>query len=157
MKALTVLVIAGFALAGCATAPVKAPDFENSRAFQVPFDKTWGAIVAVIAENAFPIEAIEKESGIITTKPTLFANTWKAEKLIDSLAVRPGVFLGVWTKGRFTLSVFATKVNDTVTGVKVTSNIEAYEGNITYSWHPCQSKGIIEKAFLNNIAQKLKQ
>jgi hypothetical protein len=41
------------------------------------------------------------------------------------------------------------------TQVKIRANIEAYDTNATRKWHPCKSKGVIERDLLERIRGSL--
>ena len=141
-------------LSSCVTVPIK-PTIEDSITLQSSFNKVWTATVATLPEKALPIEVIEKESGLITTKFVIFTDGLIAQKAIDRVSQRPSVFMGTWEKGRYTLSIFITSEGENTTKVKITIYIEAYEGNVTKSWNVCYSKGVIEKDIFEVIKSKV--
>lgn len=151
LKILLFLISVG--LLGCVTMPIAPTGVENSKIFQANFDKVWSSLTATIMEQALSIEAIEKESGIITTKFVLFADGIDADKQIKEIAERPKVFMGVWLKGRYTLNVHTKSIGD-ATQVMITPYIEGYEEQ-TERWHLCYSKGVFEKRIFDSIERKL--
>jgi len=142
-------------LAGCATTQMVKPTIQDTDVIQAPFDKVWGAVVATLAEMALPIESIEKESGLVTTKFVTFASGILAEKEIDRIAQRPPVLLAIWSQGRYTVSIFVTSIDENTTKIKITTHIEAFENNLTKSWHVCYSKGVIERQILVSVRLKI--
>ncbi|MCP4545939.1 MAG: outer membrane protein assembly factor BamC [bacterium] len=58
----------------CATAP-KIRTIVNSFEFTEDFDSVWSAVVETFAEMNFPIDNLEKDSGIITTDWISFNGT----------------------------------------------------------------------------------
>lgn len=152
----TVLVLLLFLLVGgCAPPPM--PEVTPDRTFSTNFDTTWRAVVDALSDESYPIQAIEKESGVITTEFVIFTRGWlSAENQIERVAVLPGVLLGTWTTGRYTLSVFVMSV-EKGTRVRIRAHIEGYEENMTHRWHACQSKGTLEEELLNAIGDKLSE
>lgn len=140
---------------GCATTQMVRPTIQDTDAIQAPFDKVWGAVVATLAEMALPIEAIEKESGLVTTKFVTFASGILAQNEIDRIAQRPSVFLGTWSQGRYTVSIFVTSSGENTTRVKITIHIEAFEDNVTKGWYVCYSKGVIEQRIFDSVRSKI--
>jgi hypothetical protein len=138
-------------LMGCATTPANKPTIKDTETIQAPFDEVWRATVSTLAEMALPIESIEKEKGLITTRYVRFTSGWAAPKEIDLVAQKPSVFLGTWSAGRYTLTVLARANGKDSTKVKITTYIEAFEEYMTRDWHTCYSKGVIEKQIFDSI------
>lgn len=150
------LVIGVVFISGCATTTqMVKPDIQNSSTIQASYDKVWGALMATLAEKAYPIESVEKESGLITTKFVNFASGYGANKEIKRVSQRPSVFMGTWNQGRYTLSIFVNSKDNIATDIKITAHIEAYENNMTNSWHICQTKGVVESDILQAVSSKL--
>lgn len=61
-------------LVGCATAP-KQHVITNSFDYERDFDTVWTAVVEVFAEMNYPIDNMEKDSGLITTDWLSLAGT----------------------------------------------------------------------------------
>jgi len=104
-----------------------------------------------------PIQVVEKESGLITTQFVQFGSGLLTDKQIDAIAYRPpgAGFLSIWNGGRYTLSVHVTRESDSTSVVKVTPHIEAFESNVTHSWHVCETNGNLERQLFAAISQKL--
>ena len=152
--------VALVSLVGCATTPPEQQPIplRDSEVFVSPFPKVWSALIATLAEQAYPIEAIEKESGVVTTRFVTFTGG-KVDAQIDALAVKPTEPLATWMSGRYTLSIFVGKTDSLTTTVKVTSHIEAFVKPFMVDvpdWVVCQSKGVIEKRLFDAIKDKLK-
>jgi len=120
-----------------------------------PFDRVWRATVSTLAEMALPIESMDKGSGLITARSVIFTGGWAAPKEIDRVAQKPSVFLGTWSAGKYTLSVYVRPNGKDSARVKITTHIEAYEDYMTGKWHTCYSKGVIEKEIFDSIASKI--
>ncbi len=155
MKKITVFLLV--ILASCATKQPVKPTIEDTQIMQAPFDRVWTATVSTFAEMALPIESMDKGSGLITTRSVRFTGGWAARKEINRVAQKPLVFLGTWSAGRYTLSLFVTPNGKDATNVKITAHIEAYEEYMTGKWHMCHSKGVIEKQILDSIELKVGQ
>lgn len=151
-RLIAVLVV--FFLVGCATVAVR-PTIQDTEIIDAPFDKVWGALIATLSEQSLPIETIEKESGLVTTKFVTFASGFMAERAINEVAVKPSGLLYTWSNARYTVSVFVTKSGENTTRVKITSHIEAFENNVTKSWMVCYSNGVIEKRIFDSIEAKI--
>ena len=140
---------------GCATTPADEPPIKDALTIQASFDEVWRATVSTLAEMVLPIESMDKGSGLITTRSVRFTGGWAAPKEIRRVAKKPSVFLGTWSAGRYTLSLFVRPNGKDSTEVKITTHIEAYEDYMTGEWHTCHSKGVIEKQIFDSIELKL--
>lgn len=127
------------------------PSVQQVQTFNAPYDQAWAAVIETVAEMSLPIESIEKESGLLTTRfvrvPTF--------KQIQAVAYLPSVFLGTWSNGRYTLSLYVSRVGEQQTAVRITPHIEAYEDNATHTWHVCESNGSLERQVLQKVHSKL--
>jgi hypothetical protein len=138
-------------LAGCVSTYSKAPvSVEDSRSYAAPFDAVWAGAVGAVSALALPIQAIEKESGILATG---LANC--GEGRMQEIGDPPSIFLAVWWQGRYSLSVFVRTAETGEVLVRVTTHIEAFESNLSGKWHKIQSRGVLEKEFLDAIAASL--
>ena len=153
MKKITVFLLV--VLASCATKQPGKPTVEDTQVIQASFDQVWRATVSTFAEMALPIESMDRGNGLITTRSVRFTGGWAAPKEIDRVARKPSVFLGTWSGGRYTLSLFVRPNGKDSTEVKITTHIEAYEDYMTGKWHKCHSKGVIEKEIFDSIASKV--
>lgn len=61
-----VIVFLLLAVVGCAKPPVQM-DIVNSRLYESDFDAVWTAVIEAFADNSWPIDNMEKDSGLITT------------------------------------------------------------------------------------------
>jgi len=139
---------------GCATAALQ-PTIQNTITVDATFDQVWAAVVSTIADISMPIESIEKDSGLITTKPVIFASGYEIRGDIEQVA-EMRFFLGaMWKQGRYSFNVFVSSIGENTTKIKVNSQIEAYEASMTKRWHVCYSKGVIEKQIFDSIRAKL--
>ncbi|MCL4510012.1 MAG: hypothetical protein M1470_02945 [Bacteroidetes bacterium] len=153
-RRLMLALLLGPVLAGCASVPVP-PAIQDTEIINAPFDKVWSAIVGTLAEQSLPIQSIDKASGLVTTQFVVFANGILAQRAIDKVAVKPSSLLYTWSGGRYMLSIFVTKSGENQTRVKITTHIEAFENNVTYSWMICYSNGTIENQLFNAIKAKI--
>jgi hypothetical protein len=112
-----------------------------------PFDQVWGYTVAYVAQRGWPIAAVEKESGLITTQQAIFAQN---EHDVKECARTHGA-LSYWGEGRFSLNIYLRKVSDTQTSASVTAHIEGFDQVWSKSWQPLESKGVIEQQVLDQI------
>ena len=140
---------------GCATAPADKPAIKDTRVIRASFDEVWRAAVTTFAEMALPIQSMDRGNGSITIGTVRFTGGWAAPKEIDRVAKKPSVLLGTWSAGRYTLSVLMRPSGKDATQVNITTFIEAYEEYVTRDWHPCHSKGVIEKQIFDSIELKV--
>lgn len=155
----TVLCAVILAAAGCATAPPPTNvKIEDTRIYVAPFDKTWGAAVATLAEKGLEIESIDKASGLLTTKFYVLAGasrrgTKNVPTEVGRVAYKPFSMFGMWNSVQYKANLFMTSEGSS-TKVKVTAKIEGTDGsNIG---RDLQSKGVLEGEILEAIDQKLK-
>ena len=128
---------------------------EDTAVINAPFDEVWVAAVSTIADTSLPIEVMEKDSGLITTKFAILCSGVGVREKINVLAIMPSYFLDVWSQARYTLSIFLVSEGEDATKVKVTTHIEAFERNVATGWHVCYSRGIIESRIINSVRSRL--
>ena len=154
MKILSLILIF-LMIIGCSTTKITQPRIIDTKIFPSSYDEVWQSLVSSLALMSLPIASIEKDSGLITTNFVIFASGILADNEIKRISVRPSIMLGTWSQGRYILSVFVEKLDTNSTKVRITSHIEAYENNVSYSWYVCHSKGVIERQIFNSIESKL--
>lgn len=155
-------------IAGCMQ-PTVRPHIQNSQLFDAPYDETWNAVVEVFANSSYPIKAIEKESGFISTdwKALPDANFNRKEfsrpdanftrQEFNRLALVPDKSLMmIWGNGRFTVNTLVKSKGDNMTEVRINTYIEAFEINMSMRYHECYSTGFIENMILRRIGTKIK-
>jgi len=151
--ALTAAVVAGCCTATQGVAPSQTAG-RDTVLYAAPFDKVWGAVVATLAEEEYPIGAIEKSSGLITTQQVildLYANR-------DVVPPRDPCAFGlpkVFTTLRVMLNVFVTSQDSGSTRVKITAHFEGFEEGMNAGWNACRSNGLLEKRLLDAVRAKL--
>jgi hypothetical protein len=150
----TVLLLAASAfLCGCESPQI--PQVQRTRVIDGSFDATWKAVVATVAERSYPIQAIEKDSGILATGPIGLPSCGTRE--FSDLVVLPSVFLGVWRDPQCTLNFVVNAQGDTKTLLTVNSSIRIYEYNVTQAWHNAYSTGRIESTMLSAVEGRVKR
>jgi len=133
------------------------PIIQNTITIDAPFDQVWTAVVSTIADISMPIESIEKDSGLITTKVVVFVSGYAVAGAIDQVAEKPNVVAGTWKHGRYSFNIFVSSIDENTTKIKINSQIDAYVelGTMIMSWYRCYSKGVIEKQIFDSIRAKL--
>lgn len=134
--------------------PLIRPIIQDTFIIDAPYEKTWRAVASVIAERGLPIESVEKESGLLTTKFVTFARGMESDKEIKKVAVIKTSFLLIWERGRYALSIYCEPVSGSTTRVKITAHIEGFESNVSKSWHVCYSNGNLEKRIAELVQAK---
>jgi len=142
-------------LSGCVatdSAPPAAP-LPTSTTYDAPKDKVWPLIVNEIGLE-YPVRAIEKESGLITTDfVTLDAgfDNMNAQRWIYP----PSVMLGTWAGLRMSLKILAVEPEPGKTMVTIKCHYEAFENNVSHSWMVADSNGSLENGILTRIRAQL--
>jgi len=143
-------------LSGCATTSQPAKTAEDTAFYLARFDKVWDAAIASLAEEQIPIDSINKNRGVISTKFVNYSVGPKAHQEIDAIAQKPSAArLAIWTQVGYTLNILITPINDMSTKVKVTAHIEAYDKNVSQEWHECISNKVIENKIIEKIRAQL--
>ena len=156
MKILLIFLIVSILASGCATGKIIIPEIQNDYEVEAGFEIVWQAVVESITDNSMSIEVIEKESGIITTGFIKFFNNYNERAELDRLAEKPDYnFLAKWTEGKLKYNIFVKSISDTTTRMKITSQMEAFEGGISHEWVVVYSRGIIEDDLFDLIKAKI--
>lgn len=141
-------------LTGCAAATPRTAEQETSF-FLARYNKTWETTQLVLGKQSIPIASMDESKGLITTKPVIYSVGEKAHHAVEDIAYRPEVFLGLYTKVRYDYTIQVIPSGEMSTQIKVTANIEAYDKNVTHTWHSCRSKNVVERNLLEKIRAEL--
>ena len=153
--ALTAAIVAGCCTATQGAAPSKTA-IQDTVLYAAPFDKVWGAVVATLAEEEYPIGAIDKSSGLITTQQVVLLELVRAVAYADSYVVVPIGLFGMSDppfRLRVMLNVFASSQDSGSTRVRVTAHFEGWKDR--EGWNAYRSKGLLEKRLLDAVRAKL--
>lgn len=138
-----------FLIIGCATAPIQQISEEQQKmSFNRPYDDVWKAAVQTLSgDMGLPISVIEKDSGIINTEMVTPSGS-------QGWANCPSGFLTVWQGARYRVNLIAQNEGD-VTVIRLNPHFEAFESNVSNSWHVCHSTGKLEEQFFNLMKSRL--
>ena len=151
-KTITIYLILFISIcSGCAIEPFVEPRINKNITYSADYDTVWKAIIQVFSEENYPIKAIEKDSGIISTD---FINMGRMHSLKDKI-LHPDYLLAVWENVHYTINVFANEIEENKISVTINTHVEAFESNTSQQWHVCYSKGVIEKSILDSISSKI--
>jgi hypothetical protein len=144
-------------ITGCETAPTgsSAPEIQRTReTFAARKERVWPILVSQVGLD-YPVRAIEKDSGLITTDwvtlPAGF-NNMDARRWIAP----PGGFLATWDGLRMNMKVMAVETEPGQTSVTINCHYEAFENNVQKAWLAANSNGSLENAILSRIEQQLR-
>lgn len=158
------VVVLSLALSGCATQGTLGAQrsIPNVRAYDVPFDAVWTAIIGSISETNLNITTLEKASGLIAVSGVAYKPMLDADEGVrGSVMFAPDVVTARTAK----FNIFATRLDDGRTSVKVNSSFsyQVRKGNgsnmfpYQYSWEEAASTGYLEGRVLDRIAARMKQ
>jgi hypothetical protein len=140
------IVLVGMVAVGCYTAPPLV-EFEDKFTTSADFQKTWTAVIEILSADNWPIEAIEKESGLITTGMVRLGFDGKKG------CSCPGGPFSIFEDYRSKISIFV-KMEGGRTSFRTRYHIEGLKKNVyteTIEWIPCNSLGVFEKALSQRI------
>jgi len=143
-----------FLFGGCATIP-KTPQIASptSMVFEATKDKIWPLLISEVGLN-YPIAAIEKESGLLTTNfvtmPAGFNNMNMAKWVFS-----PGGFFATWNGLRMKMNIMIVEIGEGKTKVTIRTHYEAFENNVQKSWIVCRTNGAVEYEILTHIEYQL--
>jgi len=150
MKTMICAAFGVIVLAGCAQPEI--PIIEKQRRFAADYDTTWRAVIATVAEQSYPINAIEKDSGIVATEEMLVTNRTQEMR---EYAVLPSLPFSVWQRLTCRLNFFVHAGANDATTVQVNTAMRAYESNMTGAWHSASSTGAIETTVFESLRNHL--
>lgn len=140
-------------LPGCRP-PVEAPVVPRPTlaVLSAPREKVWPAIVAVLGIE-FPIQVIERDSGLITTRMSnmaLPANQW-ALNCEDA-----GDFVNPWNNLRMDLRLLAEEREAGKTQITLICHYEAFkQSTYPHAWTVVETSGKLEEDLLKKIQARL--
>lgn len=118
----------------------KAPEIENQRTFPEDFDKVWSALVETLSDQQWPLETIDKASGLVTTKTMTDS---RGETMVCATKFDEA--------HRTSLNLFVKKT-ESGTRVKVNATFRAMREDQAIT---CYSSGAIEKSLFDGIKKNL--
>lgn len=121
-------------------ADFKPPEIENQRTFPQDFDKVWTALIETLSDQQWPLETIDKASGIVTTKTMTDS---KGETMVCATKFDEA--------HRTSLNLFVKKTENG-TRVKVNATFRAVREEAAIQ---CFSSGVIEKLIFDGITKNL--
>jgi len=151
------IIVVSVFMMGCATAPSPRQSQRTSAVIDAPKDKVWPLLVEEVGSK-YAIQAIDKESGSITTQvvrmPVVHRNT---------KSFRNYVFIGgpgasyQYERLRMNMRITATEFEQEKTTITINAHYEAY---VTHrdqgrAWMIFPSNGSVENQILTNIEDKL--
>lgn len=125
----------------------------TDRTYNAGYDRVWGVLVGGLSAK-YTIKNIDKASGLITLEPVTLGSGILTPSQLRPYAYEPANLLGTWSDSRAIVSFYVSKQGKG-TNVRVTAQISAFENNVTHTWQPWVSKGVIEQTFLNSTSEHL--
>ena len=151
MKKYFVSIILLITFIGCASSKLAKPSIQDTVVIHSSFDNVWSGIMSTVMEKEWPIDFIDKENGILTTKPIILFSGISVSKHIEKTFVKPSFIMGNWTQLEFYINIYVKSNNKKNSTIKIISHAKAFENTQTRTWHVCYSKGIIEKEFIDSV------
>lgn len=128
----------------------------TTKIYDYKYDAVWNTLVSAVSSGHYEIAAIEKDSGILTTKSRLFVSGFNANKTMDQVSYLPSIPMSIWTRGEGELSFKVTSLGDSKTQVTISAKYRTYEEGLTKSWHDCPSNGQNEAMLLDELERRIK-
>ena len=152
MKTVVFLVMIVIFMSGCATTNylVQLP-VQSEFVIAAPYESVRLAVMESIADLGLPIEPVDKEGEALTTQ--VVTVPWEELVRIAEVPVIPDA---IWYEGRYALEIFLSAIDEESTRIKITIDIDGYEGNVTKKWYICFSRGVLEREIVGLIESKLK-
>jgi hypothetical protein len=141
-------------LSGCLTTQkITSQPQSTSMTFEASKNKVWDLLLEEIGLS-YPIVAIERESGLLTTSFVDIDAGW-GNRNMSLYVYPPKMFLATWDGLRMKMNILVTEAVKGKTHVRIRTHYEAFETNLTKSWKVCQTNGSIENNALTSIRSKL--
>jgi len=160
MKSFISFIIVAFVfMMGCATAPITLEPQRTSAVINASKDRVWPLLVEEVSSR-YSIQAIEKESGLITTNvynvPVFQGNTLSYRRYI--FIENPGARFS-YEKLRMNMNISVVELEPGKTTININAYYEVYVINQAgqgTTWLAFPSNGSVENEILTNIENKLK-
>ena len=155
-KLLLLIIVSSLLLAaGCATTqPTPGPE-DDTALYLSRFDRIWEVTLSVLEEDAIKVKSMDKGKGVIITSFVNYSVGHGAHHAIDEIAERPLVRLAIFTQVSYRLTISITPVSEMSTMVRVIATIEAYDSNMTKTWHQCPTKNVLEYRLQEKIRSRI--
>ena len=141
-------------LSGCLTTQkITSPPQSTSMTFEASKAKVWELLVEGVGLS-YPILAIERESGLLTTSFVDIDAGW-GNRNMSLYVYPPKMFLATWDGLRMKMNILVTEAVKGKTHVQIRTHYDAFETNLTKSWQVCQTNGSVENNILASIKSRL--
>ena len=135
-------------VAGCATIK-SASSTPRSTIINAPVDVVWQSIIKEVGID-YPIESIEKESGLLTTTFVSIGAGF-LNKSMAQWVLNPECFLCTWNGLRLKMNIMVDGNSPSSTNVTIRAHYEGYENNVSKQWIPLASNGSLEEDIFTRI------
>lgn len=156
MKLFFSVFILGVALIPSACQTTNSTSIAPQRTFAVfesSFDTAWKLLIEEVGLN-YPIAAVEKDSGLITTDfVSIYAGYNNGQ--MAQWVYPPGGFLSTWDGFRMKMNILVLDAGNGETQVTIRAHYEAFENNVRKQWVVCASNGAKENQILTSIENKI--
>ena len=148
-------------IAGCATMPPITHDIKSEETYNAPFDKVWEPAINYFNNKNIPVRATDQASGIIESGEVKIPyDSFVYYSEYADCGTLGGLYVYHDILGKIT--VYLKKLDTNKTSVQIVTDYRAslWTGNNFKGWTVCQSKGYIEKSFLeylNSTVQVIKE
>jgi hypothetical protein len=140
---------------GCATIPHTPLQTRGTSAVMLaPKDKVWPLIVSEVSIN-YPIQAIEKESGLLTTQSIKILQGFQWTAAYERYVFLPERFFVRWDGLRMDMRIMVIETEPGKTIVTIKARYEVFDRDLSM-WIEARSKGFVENQILNNIEVRLR-
>lgn len=137
-------------ISGCTTIQQEPQRAQRTSAtISAPKNTVWPLLVSEVALK-YPVQAIEKDSGLITTQfvniPVGFNNMG-----MERYIFKPGGFMATWKGLRMNMQIMVIETVPGKTIINITAHYEVFENNMKNTWIVARSNGSTENSILTNI------
>ena len=118
--------------------------------YRKSFHESWQAVTNTLKEMGLVIKENHLDQERITTE---FAEVTPDN--LDDISTKPFIPNAIWSKGRYSLTVEISSINEKTTKVTILTHVEGYEDNTTEAWHLCQAKQGVANLFYSLLYPRL--
>ena len=151
MKKLFIVLFLIAFITGCVSTQIRETpqNYKKSIIIQSSKEKIWPIVVAEVTNN-YPIQVIEKDSGLIQTQ-IITIDAGYNNRLMNHWCYAPKGFLYTWNGLKSYLQINVNEIEPNKTQITINAHYEAFEDILLKQWLKCESNGFIENQILTNI------
>jgi len=145
-------------LMGCATLPPVIREIKSEQTIKANFNRVWMPINIFFRDREIPVKNVSTAGGKLETESVKIPYEGYAYKSdYCDCGTLGGIYVYREILGTYTVTVKGVNKSTTEVTFEADYRASLWSGNTFLGWVRCESKGIVEEAFFQNLSTTLQE